>query len=80
MEGSAIIKLYDHVNNPSMIKDSQLGFRVLISTETAQQYFIHHGLNTLDTNQFTVSVIIDLSKAFDTINYYNLFKKSTHYC
>ncbi|XP_037774864.1 uncharacterized protein LOC119571809 [Penaeus monodon] len=55
------------------------GFRPLRSTETALQNFVDVVLTAFDENKFTISVFLDLSKAFDTVDHTILLNKLEHY-
>lgn len=54
---------------------SQHGFRAGKSTETACCHLLEHVYKSLDTGKYVISLLFDLSKAFDTIDKNLLEKK-----
>ena len=59
--------------------NSQYGFRANRSTSSALLELVEDITPALDENKFTVGVIIDLRKAFDTIDHTLLLKKLENY-
>ena len=57
-----------------LISESQYGFKINRSTSLALIDSIEEIPNSLDQKKYTVGILIDLTKAFDTINHYILFK------
>ena len=57
------------------LSDRQSGFRKLFSTSTAVLDVSDHILEQLDNKQFVGAVLIDLKKAFDTVDHKILLKK-----
>ena len=57
--------------------NSQYGFRKKFSTAAAE--LVKHTLTALDNYEYSISVFLDPSKAFDNINYEILFNKLEHY-
>ena len=62
------LRLYSFLENHSIINDSQFGFREGYSTELAITEFNEHVIQSYDDNNATCAVLLDLSKAFDTVN------------
>ena len=52
----------------NIIKDNQYGFRPKHSTELAITKFYEDVLNTLNNNQSCAAILLDLSKAFDSVD------------
>ena len=67
------LKLHD------ILFESQYGFRKHHSTIHGVAEFIQHAVNSYDDNKCTISVLLDLSKAFDTINHRMLLYKLKYY-
>ncbi len=59
--------------------ESQYGFRENHSTVPALMEFIENITQQLDSNMITLSVFIDLNKAFDTIAHLIVLKKLSFY-
>ena len=57
------------------LNDRQSGFRKLFSTTTAVLDVSENILEQLDKNNFVGAVLIDLKKAFDTVDHKILLKK-----
>ena len=62
-----------------ILYDFQFGFRRGYSTEMAVNYLINKVSEALDRRSFAVSIFLDLSKAFDTVNHQIIFSKLSHY-
>ena len=68
------LKLHD------ILFESQYGFRKHHSTiHHGVAEYIQHAVNSYDDNKCTISVLLDLSKAFDTINHRMLLYKLKYY-
>ena len=78
-ESVVFTQLYSYFNDNDLFFISQYGFRKEHSTETACLEFIDRIMKDLDDKKTPISVFIDLSKAFDTINHDILIGKLAHY-
>ena len=58
--------------------DNQFGFREDRSTSMALMRMFNDISNELDNNIYSLSICIDLSKAFDVVNH-KMYKKMYHY-
>ncbi len=72
-------RLYDYLIKNKILNKSQYGFRNQHSTTDAITELVSHILHNFDQRKFTLSVFLDLSKAFDTIDHNTLLKKLYHY-
>jgi len=68
-------RLYKYCNMHDILYNNQYGFRPKHSTINAVTNFVAHILRSIEKNEYTVSVLLDLSKAFDTIDHDILLKK-----
>ena len=68
-------RLYTFLDNNSFFHDSQYGFRPNHSTIDAITEFTQNIYQSLEANKFSIGVFLDLSKAFDTINFDILLQK-----
>ena len=67
------------LNKNDMIKPSQCDFRINSSTELAITTLYDKLLNNLNENKVTLSLFLDLRKAFDSVNHQLLLKKLCHF-
>jgi hypothetical protein len=72
-------QIYDYLNENKLLYVSQYGFRALHSTELATLELINRITCELDKGQSPISIFIDLSKAFDTIDHNILIRKLKYY-
>ena len=72
-------QLYDYFISKTLFYTSQHGFKKLHSTETAALEFVDRIIKFLDTGKLPISIFIDLSKAFDTLNHQILIEKLAYY-
>ena len=72
-------QIYDHFLSNNLFHVSQYGFRAKHSTELAALEFVDRLLLNLDAGETPISVFLDLSKAFDTIDHNILLHKLQYY-
>ena len=71
--------VYTFLDNSGQIYDSQYGFRSKHSCEHGISELVGNILKGKEKGDHTISVFLDLSKAFDTLEYSTLFKKMEIY-
>ena len=67
--------IYTFLNLIGQISENQYGFRAKHSCEHAVGQLVGTALKNLETNKTAVSVLLDLSKTFDTIEHTIMIKK-----
>ena len=72
-------RLCNFMTNESLLHHSQYGFRRKHSTINAITEFYIQTVDSLDHNHSVISVFMDLSKAFDTIDHNILLHKLEYY-
>jgi hypothetical protein len=72
-------QLYNYMHLNKLLFDSQYGFRLDHSTELACLEFTDQIQHTLDTNKNAVTIFMDLSKAFDTLDHSIIISKLKFY-
>ena len=72
-------QLYKYFNNTNLLAEQQYGFHPKHSTELAAIKFIDYVIRELDNRNNPIGIYLDLSKAFDTINYNILLYKLKYY-
>ena len=71
--------IHDHLNSYNILHDSQHGFRKERSCDSQLVHTINELALNLDRKVVTDVVILDFSKAFDTVNHRKLLLKLNHY-
>ena len=72
-------RVYTFLDTTGQIYDSQYGFRSKHSCEHAISELVGNILKGKENGEHTISVFLDLSKAFNTLQYSTLFKKMKIY-
>ena len=71
--------IYDFLDVNHALYDSQYGFRKKHSCEHAISELLSNIVKGFEKREFTISIFLDLSKAFDTLLHSVLFVKLEHY-
>ena len=72
-------RIYSFVTRFSLITPCQFGFLRGLSTQNAIVSLTEYLYETLNSREIAIAVFIDLSKAFDTVNFQILLKKLNYY-
>ena len=72
-------QLYTYFTENNLLCANQYGFRKKHSTELAGIELVDHIANYLNNRKTPISIFLDLSKAFDTLNHNILLKKLDFY-
>lgn len=71
-------RITKYLNKYKILSNLQFGFREGLSTEDALAHFTKNIYESLDVSEPTLSIFIDLAKAFDTVSHSELLKKLQH--
>ncbi len=72
-------QLYHFFQSNNLFYNSQYGFRSKHSTEFAALEVVDRIVTSMDENDIPINIYIDLSKAFDTLDYDILLQKLSYY-
>ena len=72
-------RVYNYLNDNNLLFHKQFGFREGHSTDHTLIKLIDSIYDSFNQNKYTLGVFIDLSKAFDTIDYNILINKLNLY-
>ena len=72
-------QLYSYFENNKLFYDSQYGFRPNHCTEQATLELTDRIISAMDNNDVPIGIFLDLSKAFDAIDYNILLQKLEHW-
>ena len=69
-------QLYDYFNNNNLLAEQQYGFRAHHSTELAAVKLVDYINIQMDNGKIQENIYLDISKAFDTLDFKILLKKN----
>jgi len=72
-------RLISFVNKHNILSEAQNGFRKMKTTETANQTFIQSIQDSMDQCLHVTGILLDLTKAYDILNYNTLFDNLNSY-
>ena len=72
-------QLYEYMNQNNFLNNSQYGFRPKHATEYAAMEFVDKTMSEIENGKIPLSIFLDLSKAFDTLDHTILLNKLHHY-
>ena len=73
------VRLLKFIDNNQSISRRQFGFRAGLSTSDAIIEFLNHIYEKIDRKEKMITVFLDLSKVFETVNHSILLNKLHHY-
>ena len=79
MENILVKHILEHLDNHSILKDCQHGFRSRRSCETQLITFVQELVDTMPGGGQTDILLMDFSKAFDKVPHQRLLRKLHHY-
>lgn len=71
-------QLWTHLEKYKIINKNQFGFRINSSTNNALNYICNTLYTSLDNNRISLLILLDLSKAFDSISH-EMLLETLHY-
>ena len=72
-------RLIEFLTKHNILSSSQYGFRKNLSTTMALLDLVDKLTTSIDNNEITIGIFVDLAKAFDTVNHNILLSKLYHY-
>jgi hypothetical protein len=72
-------RLFDHLNNNTILNEHQYGFQSEVSTENASHILLNEILAAMNSKQMVGGIFCDLHMAFDCINHAVLLEKLKFY-
>ena len=72
-------RMVNFIEDHNILSNTQFGFRKNMGTETALIHYIDKLQNALNDGKYSISIFMDLSKAFDVIDHEILKIKLEHY-
>ncbi len=79
LEKVFVRRIDNFIDKHKLLSDHQFGFRTNRSTSMAVMELVEEISSSMDKNEYTVGVFLDLKKAFDTIDYGLLMMKLERY-
>ena len=79
LEKVVATRLISHLENQNLLSNVQYAYRKGRGTELATTKFINDILHNFDKNKYTLSIFLDLTKAFDCVSHPILATKLNYY-